>query len=98
LSCHDLYIRTLTSHAPTTQSQQSVYEHEPWMGEPPADFDRPENDDWLTQIESQLRDVEVLKLVDDQWLNSTGISDRLQPVIEAFRARGGRVEYESSQA
>jgi hypothetical protein len=93
LSCHDLYIRTLNAEAPTTQSKDDVYDHEPWMGEPPADFEKPADDDWLQQVERQLRDVEVLKLLDDQWLKPTGISARLEPLLTAFRARGGRVEF-----
>lgn len=91
LSCHDLYIRTLSSAAPTSHDKEAVYDHEPWMGEPPADFEK-SGDDWLHQIETQLRDVEVLKLLDEEWLAPTGIADRLEPVVAAFRARGGRVE------
>ena len=96
LSCHDLYIRTLNATAPTTPSKEDVYEHEPWMGEPPADFQRSDADDWLRQVEAQLREVEVLKLLDQEWLTSTGIASQLEPVISAFRARGGRVEYSNS--
>ena len=96
LSCRALYLRTLDVDAPTTQSKDDVFNHEPWMGEPPADFAKPAADDWLRQIENQLRDVEVLKLFDQEWLTSTTISERLEPLLEAFRARGGRVEYGKS--
>ena len=91
LSCHDLYIRTLNSDAPTTHDKEAVYDHQPWMGEPPADFEK-SGDDWLQQVATQLRDVEVLKLLDEEWLTPTGIGERLEPMIAAFRARGGRVE------
>jgi hypothetical protein len=94
LSCHDLYIRTLNANAPTTPSKEDIYEHEPWMGEPPADFQKSEGDDWLQQVEAQLRDVEILKLVDQEWLTPTGIHEQLGPVLNAFRARGGRIEYD----
>src|SRR5215831_17393173 len=96
LSCHDLYIRTLNANTPTTSSKEDVYEHEPWMGEPPADFQKSEHDDWLRQVEAQLHDVEVLKLLDHEWLTPTGIADQLEPLLTAFRARGGRVEFGSS--
>lgn len=93
LSCRALYMRTLDAQAPTTPSEGAVFEHEPWMGEPPADFQKSEGDDWLRQIERQLDGVDVLKLLDDEWLKPTGIGDRLAPLITAFRARGGRVEH-----
>ena len=96
LSCQALYMRTLEGDAPTTQPKSTIFNHEPWMGEPPADFDKPSADDWLQQIENQLRDVDVLKLFDQEWLISTPISERIEPLLEAFRARGGRVEYGKS--
>jgi hypothetical protein len=86
-------MRTLDAQAPTTPSDGAVFDHEPWMGEPPTDFQKSEGDDWLRQIEGQLDGVDVLKLLDDEWLKPTGIGDRLAPLIKAFRARGGRVEY-----
>src|SRR5262249_49870565 len=96
LSCRALYMRTLDAQAPTSQPEGTVYEHEPWMGEPPADFARSATDDWLRQIETQLREVEILKLIDQEWLMPTGINEQLEPVLTAFRARGGRVEFEKS--
>jgi hypothetical protein len=96
LSCRTLYMRTLARAAPTTQSENTVFAHEPWMGEPPTDFEKPAGDDWLGQIENQLRDVDVLRLFDDEWLTSTPISKEIEPLLAAFRARGGRVEYDRS--
>lgn len=92
LSCRALYMRTLDAQAPTTQPEAAVFDHEPWMGEPPADFQRPGADDWLHQLEIQLRDVEILTLLDQEWLTPTGIHEQLEPVLSAFRARGGRIE------
>jgi hypothetical protein len=89
-------MRTLDPQAPTTSSEDAVVEHEPWMGEPPADFRKSDADDWLRQVEAQLRDVEILKLLDQEWLTPTGINEQLEPVLTAFRARGGRIEYARS--
>jgi hypothetical protein len=96
LSCRALYLRRLDAQAPTTQAGGAVLQHEPWMGEPPADFQKPDTDDWLRQVEAQLRDVEILKLLDQEWLTPTGINEQLEPVLTAFRARGGRIEYAKS--
>jgi hypothetical protein len=84
-------MRTLEADAPTSQHEATVFDHEPWMGEPPTDFHK-SADDWLEEIENQLQAVEVLKLLDEEWLEPTGISERLEPLIKAFCARGGRVE------
>jgi hypothetical protein len=92
LSCRALYMRTLNAQAPTTPVEGAVLEHEPWMGEPPADFQKSDPDDWLREVEAQLRDVEILKLLDQEWLTPTGINEQLEPVLTAFRARGGRIE------
>lgn len=96
LSCHDLYMRALNSEAVPAERASSLYDHEPWMGEPPTDFEISASDDWLRQIENQLKDVDVLTLLDEEWLKATPINDRIEPVIAAFRARGGRVDYGKS--
>src|SRR5215475_11172045 len=93
LSCRALYMRTLDAHAPTSQPEGAVFEHESWMGEPPADFQKSDADDWLRQVDAQLREVDILKLLDQEWLTPTGIDEQLEPVLAAFRARGGRIEF-----
>lgn len=86
-------MRTLDATAPTTHATDDVFSHEPWMGEPPSDFDRSAGNDWLQQLETQLKNVVVLRLLDEEWLASTHIERQLEPLLEAFRARGGLVEY-----
>ena len=97
LSCRALYMRTLDVDAPTTQSKDDVFNHEAWMGEPPTDFEKSVGDDWLGQLETQLRNVAVLRLLDEEWLASTHIGQQLEPLLSAFRERGGLVEYSKSQ-
>lgn len=98
LSCRALYMRTLDVDAPTTQSKDDVFNHEAWMGEPPTDFEKSAGDDWLGQLETQLRSVAVLRLLDEEWLASTAIKRQLEPLLSAFRARGGLVEYSKSSS
>jgi hypothetical protein len=97
LSCRALYMRTLNADAATTQPKNTVFDHEPWMGEPPTDFDTAP-DDWLGEIEKELREVEVLTLLDEEWLAATHINEQIEPLLTAFRARGGRVEFEKSRS
>jgi hypothetical protein len=97
LSCRALYMRTINADAPTSHPEGAVFDHEPWMGEPPADFSRADGDDWVRELEAQLREVDVLKLLDSEWLASTPISGEMAPLLDAFRSRGGRVELAKTQ-
>src|SRR6476646_627346 len=98
LSCRALYMRTLDVDAPTTRSKDDVFNHEAWMGEPPTDFEKSAGDDWLGQLDTQLRSVAVLRLLDEEWLASTHIKQQIEPLLSAFRARGGLVEYSKTSS
>jgi hypothetical protein len=67
-------------------------DYEPWMGEPPAAWERRTPDDILATIERDLQSVQVLRLLEPEWLENLPIADRLSNIITAFGARGGRVE------
>ena len=94
LSCRSLYMRYLDSEfLAATESETSVFDHEPWMGEPPTVFARRTADALLGQVEDDLRDVDVLRVLDGEWLAPTGLREQIEPVLTSFRARGGRVEF-----
>ncbi len=67
--------------------------HEPWTeaGEPPAVWNRRTPDEILASIESDLKDVQVLRLLEPEWLENLPGGARLSEIIAAFRSRGGRV-------
>ena len=97
LSCRGLYMRYLDSECLAgAEPETSVFDHEPWMGEPPAVFARPTATELLDQIENDLRDVDVLRVLDGEWLSSTELKERIEPVLASFRARGGLVEFAKS--
>jgi hypothetical protein len=97
LSCRSLYMHYLDSESlGAADPESSVFDHEPWMGEPPAVFARRTAEALLSQVEDDLRDADVLRLLDGEWLAPTGLRDRIEPVLSAFRARGGRVEFGNS--
>ena len=59
-------------------------------GEPPARFAGRSREQLLEALDRELREVEVLKVVNSQWLVGDVRQD-LERLIEGFRARGGRV-------
>jgi hypothetical protein len=45
------------------------------------------------RLESDLREVDVLRVRETDWLTGDDLRGRLDAVLQAFRARGGRVEF-----
>ena len=88
VSCHTLFMRC----ADASLAAPADLEWEPGMGEPPAVFDRPSLDHLLDAFEEDVRDAQVLRLRDPEWMTSVHGADRFDAVIAAFRARGGVVE------
>ena len=92
LSCRQLYIRWLDADDAGSEPMRSAEPAEPsmWGGEPPAVLDLPTREQILEDLERELRGVDVVRVVDTQWL----VGDLKQEVerrIDTFRARGGRV-------
>ena len=88
VSCHTLFMRC----ADATLAAPADLEWEPGMGEPPAVFDRPSLDDLVEAFGADLRDAQVLRLREPEWLASVHGVERFEAVIAAFRTRGGIVE------
>jgi len=88
VSCHALFMR-LTDAGIMPEVAEPW---EPWMGEPPAVFDRPSVSELVEAFEHDLRDAQVLRLLDAEWLEHMPDASRVHAVIAAFRARGGTVE------
>lgn len=88
VSCRAMFMRC----ADAAIVSEPVEEWEPWMGEPPAVITRRSADEILQSFEQDLVDVQVLKLLEPEWLESIEGAARVQAAIEAFLARGGLVE------
>jgi hypothetical protein len=89
LSCQMLFMRC---HDATLAGDAAPVEYEPWMGEPPAVFARRTPDDILTSLAGELEGVQVLRLLEPEWLDHLAGAERLSAIIAAFRDRGGRIE------
>lgn len=45
------------------------------------------------RLEKELEDVDELRLVGTAWLADADLGQRLEPLLDSVRARGGRVEF-----
>ena len=56
-------------------------------------LERRTTEDIFAAIEFDLTDVQVLRLVEPEWLDALPGREQLLAIVDAFRARGGRVEH-----
>ena len=61
-------------------------------GEPPPVFAGGSVDRLFEELEGEVRRAEVLRVIDESWLDSAELRARVTALVEAFRARGGLVE------
>jgi hypothetical protein len=47
--------------------------------------------DFFARLEHDLRRLDAIRLVDASWLVRNDLVERLGPLLDAFRTRGGRV-------
>jgi hypothetical protein len=87
LSCERLYMRVVD-----TQRESARPGDEPGDGEPPAVFDVRTTNQVFADLERDLRGVDLVRLVDAEWLVAPELKGRLESVLRAFRVAGGRVE------
>lgn len=95
LSCERLYMRYADALA--TNGRQSVsadpWDGDPWEGEPPAVVGAPTPAELLRAVQRELRDADVLRVLDRSWLVGDELRARVDHLLASFRARGGHVEF-----
>lgn len=96
LECHALYMRFVDATRARESSRSTDFD--PLEGEPPAQFEAPTVDELLRQLERDLSVVRRLRVLDAEWLQTTGLGDRVAPMLAAFRAKGGVVVFDSTAA
>ena len=91
-SCERLYMRCLdtqiTGAQPDRPADSEVTSR--WGGEPPASFTERTRAQLFEELDGELREVDVLRVVDSQWLVGDLRRD-FDTLMDSFRARGGRV-------
>ncbi len=62
-------------------------------GEPATTIDLPTKDELLTELERQLADVDVLRVIGRDWLSGGDFKRQVEARLETFISRGGRIEF-----
>ena len=96
LACDRLYMQCLDAQVtgPQPEDPADTAETPAGEGEPPARFAARSREQLFAALDLELREVEVLKVVNSQWLVGD-LQQDLDRLIEGFRARGGRVEIQT---
>lgn len=94
LACDRFYMQCVDAQVTGPQPEDSAdtAETSPAESEPPARFAGRSREQLFEALDRELREVEVLKVVNSQWLVGD-VREDLDRLIEGFRARGGRVEF-----
>jgi len=88
VSCRALFMRSADAKI---EAEEPV-DWEPGMGEPPSVINRRTTEDLAESLEEDLRDAQILRLLEPEWLENMAGAVRIHAAIAAFRARGGVVE------
>ena len=91
LSCRQLYMQCLDTQMTGVHPEDPAESAEPspWFGEPPARFVERSRQQIFEDLERELREVEIVRVVDSQWLVGDLRRD-FDNLMDRFRARGGR--------
>ena len=66
-----------------------------WAGEPPLSIANSDPDDFFRSLQTEIRDVDTLTVLDMEWLKQGDFRIRVETLLAAFRARGSEVIYQS---
>ncbi len=99
LSCEHLYMRYVDARSPAgRREEQGKVDADPqsWDGEPPTEIEKQTAGELFEELDRELSNADVLRVLDRDWLASGEFRLEVETRIEAFRRRGGRVEYGDS--
>lgn len=63
----------------------------PSFAEPPATLPHRHVDDWLRDLESQLADVDVIRVVGEEWLRPDDLRAHVAALLDRLAKRGVRI-------
>jgi len=91
LSCERLYVRYVDARSAVGTAPEDE-DASLWSGEPPTRIETESVADLFDQLERSFARVDVLRVLDPEWLGAGDLRSHVEARIEAFRRRGGRVE------
>ena len=89
LSCQRLYMRAVDTRLVSAGEASAS---DVWGEEPAAVFDERTLDQLFTDLERDLQDVDVVRVLEPSWLTSPEVKRRLDTVLATFRSAGGYIE------
>jgi hypothetical protein len=92
LPCERIYMHYLGA-AVTEARPPGARRDESMLGEPAPEFAGRSTKDVLESIDAQLKEVDVVRVIDRHWLAADELSREVDAFLAAFIARGGRVEF-----
>jgi hypothetical protein len=95
LSCERLYMRWADARSgagAAGMDDGDVDDLQSWDGEPPTEIVTMTSDDLLEELDRELARADVLHVLGPDWLSDSEFRRDVESRVEAFRARGGRVE------
>lgn len=66
-----------------------------WAGEPPLSIANVDPEGFFRSLQSEIQDVDVLTVLDMEWLKQGDFRIRVETLLAAFKARGSEVIYQS---
>jgi hypothetical protein len=89
INCERLHMSYLDLHAaaePAPATDGLSFE------EPPATRPHREVDDWMRDLESQLQDADVIRVVGAEWLRPDALRQLVEAMLQRLVQRGARIE------
>jgi hypothetical protein len=96
VSCRMLYMRYLDARITGAERTESGASPDPWGHEPASVFENRTASQMFDDMAVGLKDADVLRLVDRQWIRDVELEARLDSLIDEFTRRGGRVDFAGS--
>ena len=96
LSCERLYMRYVDARSGIGRPGESqAFDTNPraWEGEPPTEIETPTTSELFDALERELAGADVLQVREANWLSGEEFGQQVEARVEAFRRRGGRVEF-----
>jgi hypothetical protein len=87
VACRTLYMRCADAAI-----EPDPIDYDSIVGEPPAVFERRSALEIIDGVADELKDAQILRLLEPEWLENMPAVEHFRAAVEAFTRRGGRVE------